>query len=343
MTTALAASGLATPLDGIQLVGVDKEDIESQKRIFAHAMKVLHHHQQMTDSAMKVCICLYLCREEFKNSGDRGWEAFCDANFKQLDMQDTHIRAAIRTGRALWNVMNNKNLESSPGAAEGTFSRMSRYALTTFSEAPEELRAELASRLIALSEQTGKAPTSREVRTEYAELVTELNEARDALKLKDDALTRMNSELQTADARVNDLREQAERLNREVTRLNSTPRVTVEDSDPNSARVRRELADLQSTLERVKGELKAAEDELQAARDAQESLQTTVGARAAQDKQALATISAMEKELSGLIEKWAPVYLVKLQECPDPSIKARLSAIATNLGALAGQLMPVEA
>lgn len=43
MTTSLATTELVSMPEGIQLIGVDQEDVESQKRIFAHATRVLHH------------------------------------------------------------------------------------------------------------------------------------------------------------------------------------------------------------------------------------------------------------------------------------------------------------
>ena len=180
------------------------------------------------------------------------------------------------------------------------------------------------------------------MRTEY-ELLGELNDAREALRLKDDALTRMNTDLQTADSRVNDLREQAERLNREVTRLSSAPRLTVEDADPNSQRVRKELADLQSSLENVKGDLKLAEDELRETRAEQQRIQSKVESNTGDDKQSLTAIAAMETELAGLTEKWSAVYLAKLQSNADSKIRTRIAAIGSNLRALADQLTPVVA
>lgn len=340
MTTSLATTELVNMPEGIQLIGVDQEDVESQKRIFAHATRVLHHHQQMTASAMKVCICLYQCREEFKNSGDRGWESFCEANFKQLDMQATHIRAAVRTGRALYKVISSHQIDAIPGTAEATFSRMSRFALTTFSETPEELREDLATRLIQLSETTGRAPTNRDVKEEYADLVQELEEARGHLKLKDDALSRMNAELQRADDRVNDLREQTERLNAEVRRLGEATPVNVEDADPNSKRAKKALAEVEEALAKARNDLRDAEAELLQTREKQRSLESATPPSTS-DAQLLNTISAMEDELASLTKKWSPVYLAKLRTGSDPKISSRIDGIACGLESLASQLKPV--
>lgn len=344
MNALIDASNLEGVNMQIQLVGVENEDIDSQQQIYSHAVQVLFHYTNMKTAAMNVCIHLHLCREKFKSKGaEAGWELFCLKNFAPLDMQMTHIRSAIRTGRALISALNSQRLHNDP-RARTTFEQMSRYALTTFSESPEEIREELAVRLVTLADEQARAPTSTDVRAEVAELMAELNDKNDALQRKDTALTRMNQELQASDARVSELRETVERLNAEVTRLSNQPKVTVETLDPASEATLKsvkeaeaQLASLTNDLRLARNELRAVEEERKRKEDEVETFKAD-NARAEYEKTALFQFT---QELNTLKGKWTSVFFKHKDTEISDETKERITNAAAELRKLADQLETV--
>lgn len=339
MNLALTIPGLSSPRSQITMVGIEEEDIESQQAIYSHAMNVHLHHQQMTESALKICISLYLCRQAFKSSSEKGWEAFCEANFRTLDMHTTHIRSAIRTGRSLCQVLNSDSIKQR-SEAERLFASMSRHALTTFSETPEELREEVAERLIAISADSGRPPTANDVKSEVDNLKLELSDAHDAIRLKDEALFRMNEQLQIQDTKVSELRGQCTRLNAEVTRLNTQPHVTVEDADPSAKRTRKELDEVTQKLQQKVAELETtrtalADAERQRAEILEQIEESQSQAPTAKKKNTV--IHELRKEIMALKEKWTGAYLEKLRGQGD-SVSEDLASVADDLRQLANQL-----
>lgn len=342
MNLALTNPGLSSPRSQITMVGIEEEDIESQQAIFSHAMNVHLHHQQMTESALKICISLYLCRQAFKSSSDKGWEAFCEANFRTLDMHMTHIRSAIRTGRSLCQVLNSDSIKQR-SEAERLFASMSRHALTTFSETPEELREEVAERLIAISSDSGRPPTASDVRSEVDNLKLELSDAHDAIRLKDEALFRMNEQLQIQDTKVSELRGQCTRLNAEVTRLNTQPHLTVETADPSVKRTRKDLDDVTQKLQQKMTELETTRTALADAEQQREEILAQIEESkslvpAAKKKSTV--IQELRKEIAGLKEKWTGAYLEMLRTQGD-SVSEEIASVAEELQLLANQLRHV--
>lgn len=341
MNALIDASSLEGVNTQIQLVGVENEDIESQQQIYSHAVQVLFHYTNMRTSAMNVCIHLYLCREKFKSkAAEAGWELFCLRNFAPLDMQMTHIRSAIRTGRALISTLNSQRLQNDP-RAKTTFEQMSRYALTTFSESPEEIREELATRLVNIADQQARAPTSTDVRAEVAQLMAELNDRNDAIQRKDTALTRMNQELQASDARVSELRETVERLNAEVTRLSNQSKVTVETLDPASEATMKAVKEAEAKLESITNDLMRARTELQAVEEERKQKENEIeslkakNARTAYEKSALFQFT---QELTNLKGKWTTAFFKYSGTEVSDEAKQSVKEAAAELRQLADQL-----
>jgi peptidoglycan hydrolase CwlO-like protein len=337
----------ATPssLEGVNtqvlLVGVDDEDIESQQQIYSHAVQVMFHYSNMKNSAMHVCIHLYLCREKFKSkSADAGWQVFCKENFAKLDMQMTHIRSAVRTGRALMHALHSQTINNDPKARD-TFSQMSRYALTTFSESPEEIRESLATRLITLAEEKGRAPTSTDVRAEVSELLAEINDKNDALKRKDDALTRMNTELQAADARVGELRETVERLNREITRLSTTSKTDVVVVEPGDETSQAAIRDAQAKLQNVTEALSRAKEDLHTVEAERDQIQEDVAKlkeESENSRRERSMIKSLIDDLSSIKAKWSTAFITHSGKDVPPATKERLTEAVMELRALADKL-----
>lgn len=325
----------------ISLIGAENETMESQQAIYDHAVKVLFHHSNMRRSALNVCVHLYLCREQFKASHDTGWQAFCEENFARIGMQATHIRSAIRTGRALAKSLNSERLRDDPRATS-TFESMSRFALTAFSESPEEIREELATRLIALSEDKGKPVSSTDVRTEVSALMSQLADKDDLLRRKDEALSQMNSDLQANDARVSELRDTVERLNRRITELSKEQSpVVVETGDPASALALKQQKDLREEIEAARRSLSEANSELVTLRDQRSQLEQEIeGLTDAVDakKKERSVWDAFSKDLADLKAKWTSSYFTVSGRDLSTATRGKVQEAVGDLRALADHL-----
>ena len=325
----------------ISLIGAENETMESQRAIYDHAVKVLFHHSNMRRSALNVCVHLYLCREQFKASHDTGWQAFCAENFARIGMQATHIRSAIRTGRALAKSLTSERLRDDPRATT-TFESMSRFALTAFSESPEEIREELATRLIALSEDKGKPVSSTDVRAEVSALMSQIADKDDLLRRKDEALSQMNSDLQANDARVSELRDTVERLNRRITELSrdQTP-VVVETSDPASSLAIKQQKELQEQIDTTRRALAEADTELVALRAQRAELEKEIeglSSDAETKKKERSVWDSFSKDLAALKAKWTSSYFTVSGRELTTGTRGKVQEAVVDLRALADHL-----
>ena len=322
----------------LQLVSPEGEPIASQAAILTHAASVVHNLGLMRESALRVCISLYSCRELFVATGDEGWEAFCARNFEKLGLSQSNIRAAIRAGRGL-----TKYISAAQSRDEvvdmSHFETMSRSALILLGDADESYRDALVTKVIEISATTGTAPTSREIKEEIDKLKLEKADSDDQLRAieakllsKEETINRLNTLVRDRESEISVLNE---KLEDSVPAANSS-QVVVEEADPNSKRIRLEIEAATASLEEAKKELANTKDQLEKEKSALER----ANRETARKQVAVDSINELEKLLETLKARWSESMVQKIRQVDPHTYSPNFSRIATDLRVLADQMDP---
>lgn len=310
-----------------------EEGQDCQQLIMQHAMAVIQHYQDLTISAMNMCINLYLCREEFKASGETGWEQFCATNFESYGLSQSNIRHSVRTGRALHSTI--ERIKNSGGTMPD-LSMLSRSALLVLGEAPPEIQDRLVIEMANTQAVKGipdKGPTAEELRRKVEELQGELEEKKGLLESKDNALHRMN---QAIDARETELVEVKEKFKRLQKKL-ETPVEHVVEKLPDGIKTQmearerledeiayrqREIARLTEDTARLKNERAKYEAEMAAKRQVKDVLELLNG------------------DIQAMMTKYTDALMQKLSSTDPEYATPLLVSAAQRLRILANQLYP---
>lgn len=315
----------------IDLFGSASQEQERQQAILHHAMAVIQHFKNMTTSAVQMCIHLYLCREEFKASGEGGWEKFCEANFESYGMSTGKIRQAVRTGRSLtylYKKMDDAN-EKIPN-----LDSLSRSALFILTEASPEVQERLIIEISAASEdQSSKAPTADEMRRRVEQLQGELTDTRSLIYEKDLRLQRLTNALDARDAEAEQSRNEIIALKRKL----STPVEHVVHKLPpgiESEQIMREK--IAEEINFKKTELDRTEAEVNRLKMEKARYENEMAAK----RQAKDVIDSLEADIKSMMMKYTDALMQKLSSTDPVLVAPLLDAAAQRLRALANQLSP---
>ena len=333
----------------IDLFGVT-ESTEKQQAIIAHSIEAIQSLITMRESAVKLCVSLYHCRESFAQSGETGWESFCEANFAKLGLSQSTIRASVKAGRAIaHHMLQASNRGEAPVLAQ--LEAMSRSALFVLGDAPDDVRDDLIERVMSLNEaRGGKSLSSGEVEREMnnllrakAELQEELAASQEKLSIADQALARLNGRLRTEEELVASHQEKIQRLQAQLTK-SPKPSVEVMDSDPESADARAQRQALEHQLSQLSHEQTIAERRLAEtqAELAEANRQAEAAKRAAAfRKSTAADIEDLRGKIAALKAVWTDVYTSKQRASDPATFGPLLSDIANDLRALADSIDPM--
>lgn len=325
----------------ISMFGVD-EASERHQAIITHAIAAIQQYIQMRDSALRLCVSLYLCHQEFKNSGETGWQAFCDANFAQLGLSQGNIRSAVKAGRAVSHYM--ATLKDRGEAAEVThLESMSRSALIVLGEAPDDVRDELIDRVVNANEMHGSSMSAREVEQELArvrqeKLLAERGQAEAIEKLSatDQALNRLNNLVRDRDNQVGALQSQIDALQFQLRQAPKAPDVVVEDPDPNT----KAAQEARRNLERQVGELKHQLTQVEADLGREKAELDRLSRQAAMRKQSMSAIEELEQLVTRMKAQWSDAYAQKIRAQDVHTYGPILTRVANEMRFLADQLDP---
>lgn len=316
----------------ISLFGVTEEQ-ERQQAIMAHALAVVQSYGMLRESAMRLCISLYLCREQFEVSGEAGWESFCAANFHNLGLQQNHIRSAIRAGRGLAKYLAaTQERQETPDLAQ--IESMSRSALILLGDAPEDVRSELISRVVEIGEEKGRSATAKEVQAEIDRLKVEKAEIERKLESKDASIVRLNNLVRQREGEIESIQSKIDDLQTQLSRQKAA--VVVEDADPAAKRNREIRRNLEAEINDAKTEL----DKLQSDLGREKAQLERVSREAAIKKQAVDSIDALENSLRTLKAQWSESFVRKVTSADPGSYGPVFSRLANELRVLADQLDP---
>lgn len=316
----------------LSLLEVD-ESPEDTQNITQLAIQAIKSYLEMHEAAIGVCLNLYLCKESFKKSGDKGWSAFCTKNFKQYGLSLPHIRACVQAGRAF-------HLHQQRVGEKATYDiqilqKMSMSALEVIGSAPDEVKSQAIERLVDMTQKADQTPTAKETVSVVNELKAELAAANQTSAEKDASIARLASKLRDNDTRIAEL---VEKLNRTEIALQQArqQKVEVVDADPNSKIMREqidnlhaELQDLQRDIDQAKGQKQELLDQL-----AGYSRRTKM-VELAEDN---------FKELSNSIQmikaRWTDVYISSLRKELPGEYEENLHKFSQELRKVADLLSP---
>jgi hypothetical protein len=333
----------------VDLFGVT-ESTEKQQAIIAHTIEAIQSLITMRESAVKLCVSLYHCRDSFAQSGETGWESFCEANFAKLGLSQSTIRASVKAGRAIaHHMLQAANRGEPPVIAQ--LEAMSRSALFVLGDAPDEVRDDLIERVMSLNEaRGGKAMSSGEVEREMnnllrakAELQDELAASQEKLSLADQALTRLNGRLLTEEGLVAEHQAKIQLLQSQLSKVPKTP-VEVVESDPQSAEARAQRQALEHQLSQLSHEQTIAERRLAEtqAELAEANRQAEAAKRAAAyRKSTAADIEDLHSKIAALKAVWTDVYTSKQRAADPATFGPLLSGIANDLRGMADSIDPM--
>lgn len=205
--------------EAIDLCGVDVQNDGNPTALIHHAIRVISAWNTMHQSAVNPCISIALCREAFDACSKSGWEDFSQKNFGRRGMTPRAIRSALQSGRVLINIQRERG--ELPDLSD--FARSTVHALTSSDESIVE---KVIDGAIEIKEQTGRAPTQREVTALVADLQAKLRDAEGALsesermrQSKDESIQRFASELKAATTSLNSIRAELDAKEREIAAL----------------------------------------------------------------------------------------------------------------------------
>lgn len=316
----------------IDMFASEGEDKDSQQLIMQHAMAVIQHYQNLNVSAMQMCIHLFLCREEFKTSGQTGWEQFCANNFESHGLSQSNIRHSIRAGRSLLSMIN--RMEST-GEQMPDLSALSRSALLVLADAPPEAQDRLVIEMVekTAEENQSKGPTAEELRRKLEEIEDELKETKEQLATKDQALHRLNKAINARETEIMEHKEKVERLTRKL----ATPVEHVVHKLPDGIKTemeakerlaqeitagQRELARLEEDAARLKAEKAQYEREMAAKRQVKDVLDSLNG------------------DIQAMMMKYTDALMQKLSSTDPEHATPLLELAAQRLRILANQISP---
>lgn len=332
----------------ISMFGVDEAQ-ERHQAILNFAMSVVQNYINMRESALKLCVSLYNCRQEFEASGDSGWGAFCEKNFAQLGLSQGNIRSAVKAGRAIAHYLTSLQ-ERGESAELARLESMSRSALIVLGEAPDDVRDELIQRVATAGEMRDNALSAREVEAELNRLRQEKAEAErgqaDAnakLSAMDQALNRMNGLVRDRETQVGALQSQIDALQHQVNQAAKRTPVEVVDADPQSKAMvekrkqdEREIQNMQRQMGELQHELTKAEADLGQKKAELEK----IARQAAMRKQSSDAIDELEVQIARMKAQWSDAYAQKIRSQDPHSYAPVLTRIANDLRFLADQLDP---
>lgn len=306
----------------IDMFGVEGEG-ERQQNIFQHAMNVVHHLQLINASAIQMCIYLHLCREEFRCTGEEGWEDFCKKNFESYGLSIGNTRTAIRTGKALLMISSKYDNGELPDLRT-----ISRSALFVFGDAPVEIQEQLLVEMTAISEEKGKAPTAAEVHR----LSKHLQEAEDEIREKDAALFRYDTALKAREEEASALRKKIDKLQLDA----KTPIESLVHVLPPGVESATDMKrQLDQEIQAQREELAAIELDMNRMIDRQYKLKLQTDAK----QKAFNALQSLEADLNLLTQKYSELLLQKIRNADPQNIKS-LTKFADRLRAMADHLAP---
>ncbi|WP_234265103.1 hypothetical protein [Hydrogenophaga sp. NFH-34] len=317
----------------LSLLGVE-EDESSQQQIIASAIGAIEAWIQHAEAAVNVCIRLYQCREAFRQSGDEGWQKFCEANFSDLGMSQGHIRSCVSTGRAIVNYMARIGAEG--GKEISLLKDMSMSAVKVLGSAPDEIQGGLIERIAQqIEEKGGLAPTAKDVEAQLNEMKVELAQAQGKLSEKDQAIARIVNTLQDREAEMSTLRAKLDESNSRLLAAKEQA-VTVVDSDPTSKTLRDEIANLEHQREDIKRDLDRTQSEFQRAKAAFEDVER----KNREVRDAARAVDELQASLQTLRSVWSEAFLLKVKRVNPHQYGPMFTKIANELRELAEQLDP---
>lgn len=324
----------------ISLLGVD--ETESHQSIIAHAIAVVQNYSAMKESAARLCVSLYACREEFRATGEKGWGSFCEANFVPLGLSLGNIRSAVQAGRALTKYMGALQARGEQPELK-QLENLSRSALVVLGEAPEDLREQLIDRVANAAEMTGSPLPAREVSAELERLQRERDEAQEDLRNAQGRLTeaeraadRLNSLVRDRESLLDEQRIKMDELSNRLRDLSTQPPVEVVDANPNSRIEKENLRNLERQLSDLQHQVTQTESELGAHKAELERLSRQASLR----KQTDNAMAELEQQITRLKAQWSDVYAQKIRSVDPHTFGPVLTRIANDMRVLADQLDP---
>lgn len=336
MTDNILTPGLVLNLEHtkqLSLLGCEESE-ESKTRIIALAIAAIEAYQRATESALNLCLRLYQCRQEFASSGEKGWERFCEANFRQyLNLSTSHIRECVRTGEKIAGYVSRRGLGSASNVKG--LEVMTLSALKVLGTAPDEASDAFIDRISSKIEEAGKALTAKQVSEELQELKALVEEQKTTISELQQASHRQASQVRERDNAASQLRDQIDQLTRELQKVKSQ-QVTVVDADPQSQdlQVRRdnieqEIADRKHQLDQIRSEIAKANATKQALESSNRLKQE------AQD-----AVEQLEEQIKEMNSRWSQSYLKKINNVDPNKYGPIFQRIANDMRALASLIDP---
>lgn len=320
----------------IDLFGLT-EAPNDQNAILTHAIDAVRSYQEMKRSALQLCLSLYACRESFKASGAEGWSQFCKTNFEPLGLADSHIRSCVRAGRELSNIMI-KLKESGRAADIQVLEQMSRSALIQLSEAPEDLRDQLVTRVVEMENANPGSTTSASITKRINDLEAELAQKDSLLASKDASLTRLSQALSVTEGSLVQRRQEMDTLQAELAkaRTQAVQPVEVVESSGAEKQARQALANLEEAASRKRDEVVQLQSEF----DNLKSQVDSIARDAEIKRRAAVDIDELEQRIEQLQAQWTEAYVLKIRKLDGDKYSDRYRNIANKLRVLADQIDP---
>lgn len=315
----------------------EEEGQDRQQLIMQHAMAVIQHYQNLNICAMQMCVHLYLCREEFKASGETGWEQFCATNFESYGLSQSNIRHSIRAGRSLLSMI--KRIEST-GEQMPDLRVLSRSALLVLADAPPDLQDRMVVEMAASTkpkevadEAQNKGPTAEELRRRLGELETEVKEQKEQIDSKDNALRRMN---QAIDARETELLAEKEKVKRLTQKL-TTPVEHVVHKLPDGIKNQMEMKErLEDEIAYRQREVARLEEDAQRLKTEKTQYEAEMAAK----RQVKDVLESLNEDIQAMMTKYTDALMQKLSSTDPEYATPLLVSAAQRLRILANQLSP---
>ncbi|MCO4087509.1 MAG: hypothetical protein HEQ17_00585 [Limnohabitans sp.] len=334
-------SNLAVIPTQISLLGVD-EATERHQAIMAHAISVVQNYAAMKESAARLCVSLFACHSEFKQSGEVGWENFCAVNFAPLGLSQGNIRSAIKAGRAISHYLS--SLQSRGETAEiKQLETMSRSALIVLGEAPDDVRDQLIDRVVQANEMMGSAMPARGVSSELERIQRERDQANEDLRTAEGRLTqagtatqRLNDLVRDRESQIEEQQTKIDELSNRLRELSNAPKVEVLEPNPNSRADLEARRNLEQQLSDLNHQVSVASADLSAHKSELEKISRQASLR----KQTDNAMGELEQQVTRLKAQWSDAYAQKIRATDPHQYGPVLSRIANDMRLLADQLDP---
>ena len=321
------------PTRQISMFAAEGEEVGQQSKIMQYAMSAIAHIEQMRKSALGVCLNLYLCSEQFKASGARGWETFCEQNFASYGLQPSKIREAVRIGRS-YTMIAAKRDGDMPDLNHVSWNAMAILS-SVDTESGESLVLEMEKKF----EETGRGPTRRELEERLQEIESEHEQLKNAAKEKDTALHRNLNALNAREEELSSLRDQFDQVSRALEserRKRTTPVESVVEKLPKGVQSEAEAVErLREQRTQISDDI--AQKEHEAARLKGEIAQ--LAQQAAIKKQVASALDELERDFGSMAVKYSQALVEKMLGA-DRNNGNRLEVIANRMRAMADQLSP---